>query len=423
MLLSQLSVILKNKNMKKLVYKILIAIFTLSSGYISANTGINSGLENGNIIKVEESQKTKDFIQPGKWQTIIEGDVGSGDTFIIFDFTSDGKVELTKQASAINLAEEKTWILVDGGIQIQGNEGDQIDEFNDKVLTKIDDETFQWKENGSNIQILKYHSVFPWVHLFIFFILLIVLNELSRRYKYVSILLYCIIPIAFLPIWMNSDISLWFKWAKLFSPIIASVWFIVVSHTKLGTKNWAKFLVAAILIINIFEAVAQDFSVGFLPNILNALGGILSIITLSRWKAIGPDNSKERDSLWPGMTLFWIVAYDIWNITFVYLNFPDLVTINVAVLLACTLPAIFIKKGTWLQARAFTLSIFMIYYFTFEPFVNANMIPAPRNYSLMLIMGGLSLGANLIYAVLHFRWKLFKKAPLKLEVGQNEIAY
>ena len=409
--------------MKNLTSKILIAFFAFAIGSVSAYASNEVEMGKENAITVTASQNLIDFIQPGKWQTIIEGDAGSGDTFIIFDFKTNGKVKVTKQDSRSNLTEQKTWKLTFDGIQVESKESDQIKNLNGKVLKKIDGETFQWDVNGKDIIISKYHNVFPWIHLFAFFILLIVLNELSRRYKYVSIILYCVIPIAFLPIWMNSGISHWFLWAKLYSPIIATVWFLVVSHTKLGSKNWAKFIVAAILIINIFEAVGQDFSISFLPNTLNALGGILCIVTLSRWKGIGPDNSKERDTLWPGMTLFWIVAYDIWNITFVYLNFPDLVMINVAVLLSCTLPAIFIKKGTWLQARAFTLSLFMIYYFTFTPFVNANMIPAPRNYTLMLIMGGLSFGANLIYAILHFRWKLTKKAPLNLEVGQNEVAY
>jgi hypothetical protein len=409
--------------MKNSIYKILIAVFALAGGTVSAYTGNDAESEKENVLKITELQKTNEPIQLGKWQTIVEGVTGSGDTFILFDFIADGKVKVTRQDSKTNLTEEKTWKLQPGGLQVESKASDQIVALNGITFTKIDSDTFQWNVNGKDVILSKYHSAFSWMHLFAFFILLVVLNELSRRYKYVAIALFCIIPLAFLPMWMNSGISHWFFWAKLYSPIIASVWFLVVSHTKLGSMNWAKFIVAAILIINIFEAVGQDFSINFLPNTLNALGGILSIVTLSRWKGIGPDNSKERDTLWPGMTIFWIVAYDIWNITFVYLNFPDLVMINVAVLLACTLPAIFIKKGTWLQARAFTLSLFMIYYFTFTPFVNANMIPAPRNYDLMLLMGGLSFGANLIYAILHFRWKLLKKAPLKLEVGQNEVAY
>lgn len=409
--------------MKKLISKILIAFFTLAITSVPTFASDKVVVGKENAVTVKSPRNLKDFIQPGKWQTIVEGATGSGDTFIIFDFKTNGKVKVTKQDTRTNLKEEKTWKIKGDGIEIESKESDKIKDLNGKILKKIDGKTLQWDVNGKDIIISKYHKAFSWIHLFTFFILLIVFNELSRRYKYVSILLYCIIPIAFLPIWMNSGISHWFFWAKLYSPIIATVWFLVVSHTKLGSKNWAKFIVAAILIVNIFEAVGQDFSISFLPNTLNALGGILSIITLSRWKGIGPDNSKERDTVWPGMTIFWIIAYDIWNITFVYLNFPDLVVINVAVLLSCTIPAIFFKKGTWLQARAFTLSLFMIYYFTFTPFVNANMISAPRNYTLMLIMGGLSFGVNLIYAILHFRWKLTKKATTTIEVGQNEVAY
>jgi hypothetical protein len=355
-----------------------------------------------------------------KWQTIIEGKAGSGDTLIILDFNNNGKVNVTKQASGVNVTEEMDWLLNGDNLQLKSTTNAEIKDFDGKTLKKINKDTFNWDVEGKVVKISKTHKVLPWVHLIGFFIFALIMNELSRRNKHVSIALYFIIPIAFLPIWINSGITLWFKWAKLYSPIIAAAWFIIVSHTKLGEKKWARFIVAAILCVNIVEAVGQDFSVGYLPNILNALAGILNIITLSRWKDIGPDNSKERDCLWPGMTTFWIIAYDIWNITFVYLNFPDLVVINIAVLLSCTLPGIFVKKGTWLQARAFTLAIFMIYLFTFESFVNANMIAAPRNFTLMMIMALLSIGSNLIYAFFHFRWKLFSKAPLTLEVGQNE---
>jgi len=49
------------------------------------------------------------------------------------------------------------------------------------------------------------------------------------------------------------------------------------------------------------------------------------------------------------MTIGWILAYDIWNITFVYLNFPNTVLFTAMVVLAPTLAAVFIKPGTWMQ--------------------------------------------------------------------------
>ena len=227
-------------------------------------------------------------------------------------------------------------------------------------------------------------------------------------------MLYFIIPIAFIPIFINSGITHWFRWVKLYSAILGAAWFTLIRFTKLGEKNWAKYIAAAILCLNIAEACTQDFSMGYLPNVLNAIGGVLNIIVLSRWKGIGPDATKDRDMVWPGMTTFWIIAYDIWNITFVYLNFPEHAAYHIMVLLSCTIPALFIKKGTWLQARAFTLASWMMYLFIFEGFINANVVALPRNNSLMLAMGALSFVANVIYAFYHFRWFFFKKAPKKI---------
>ena len=67
------------------------------------------------------------------------------------------------------------------------------------------------------------------------------------------------------------------------------------------------------------------------------------------------------------------------------------------VILACTIPALFIKKGTWLQARGFTLAAWFMYYFTFPRFTEQMELLVPRNYNIMLSVGILSITANLIY--------------------------
>jgi hypothetical protein len=146
------------------------------------------------------------------------------------------------------------------------------------------------------------------------------------------------------------------------------------------------------------EAVSQDFSMGYLPNILNGIAGILSTITLFYgWKQIGPDKSKEKDMIWPKMPMLWIIAYDVWNIVYVYLNFPGSTSAQFMVILACTIPALFIKKGTWLQARAFTLAAWFMYYFTFPRFTEQLELMVPRNTTLMLAVAVLSIGLNVVY--------------------------
>jgi hypothetical protein len=177
--------------------------------------------------------------------------------------------------------------------------------------------------------------------------------------------------------------------------------------------DWVKLIAALFLAVNIAEAVSQDFSMGYLPNILNGIAGILSIITLFYgWKQIGPDKSKHKDMVWPAMTVFWIVAYDIWNIVYVYLNFPGSTSAQLMVLLSCTIPALFIKKGTWLQARAFTLAAWFMYYFTVPRFTEQMELMFPRSYNLMLIVAIISITANLAYFIVWMRM-LRKRQALK----------
>ncbi len=141
---------------------------------------------------------------------------------------------------------------------------------------------------------------------------------------------------------------------------------------------------------------------GYLPNIFNGAAGVLNIITLFYgWREIRPDNYKERDMVWPKITTFWIITYDIWNIVYVYLNFPGSTSMQLIFLLSCTIPALFIKKGTWLQARAFTLAAWFMYYFTIPRFTEQMEVMFPRNWKLMVLVASISLIANVTYLVVY----------------------
>jgi len=135
------------------------------------------------------------------------------------------------------------------------------------------------------------------------------------------------------------------------------------------------------------------------------------------------DEKKPNDMLWPGMTVGWIIIYDLWNLTFVYLNFPNTVAYSLtAVILAPTIAALFVKKGTWLQARAYSLSIYMMYicsHYVFDLDITLTE-PLPRNQFIIWTLVTLSVGSNVIYAALHFRYRFTGKAPKNLEVGQSQ---
>src|SRR3546814_18802628 len=112
--------------------------------------------------------------------------------------------------------------------------------------------------------------------------------------------------------------------------------------------------------------------------------------------------------LWPGMTVGWIIAYDIWNITFVYLNFTNTVFFTAAIVIAHTIAAIFVKRGTWMQTRAYTLAIYMMYNFGFEVLLSRDIrhqqsLPVPRRTGTALASSVPRLAFNLAYERHNFR--------------------
>ena len=73
------------------------------------------------------------------------------------------------------------------------------------------------------------------------------------------------------------------------------------------------------------------------------------------------DKSKS-DMLWPDMTIWFIVAYDIWNFEYTYLNLPTHAWYcGFALLLAPTIANALWNKGGWIQNRANTLAIWCMW--------------------------------------------------------------
>ena len=369
------------------------------------------GLFPGKALAIANSQQQeiKVPIKIGIWQGIRDGDPGEGAIFYRLDFKENGKIELTKQSGGSNITETEKWIQVGNSIRIISNENSEIHDFDNASINVIDETTIVVGKEDQSFTINAWNKSNTYIHWVVLLLLLIGLNELFRRYKWPTLAFYIIIPFIIIPV-LNilgyTEVSYWFKWVKLYSVVLACIWFTYMRYTKLGNYKFARFIAAAFLAINIAEAVLQDFSMGFTPNILNAIAGILSIITLTGWKDIHIDNSKHKDMVWPGMTILWIVAYDIWNFVFVYLNFPGSAANQFLVLLACTIPALFIKKGTWLQARAFTLAAWFMYYFINPIWVETHLVPLPRNENLMMAAGIISIIANGILAFIVFGNKL-----------------
>lgn len=276
-----------------------------------------------------------------------------------------------------------------------------VDEDNIQVNLNVPGESLQILEKDVVFKLLRWHSAIAKLHIVLTLFVLIALNELFRHYKWSGFFFFVGFSIVLsIYVWPFQGVVYWFKWAKVYSVVLASVFFLLMRFTKVYEFKIAKMFCVLFLAGNIAEAVIQDFSMGFVPNVLNGTVGILSTLTCYYgWKGIRADNSVQSDMIWPQMTILWIIAYDVWNFVYVYLNFPASASAQLMVILAATIPALFIKQGIWSQARAYTLAIWFMFYFTFTQFYERNLWILPRNDSSTYLFAVISLVLNVFCVV------------------------
>ena len=290
----------------------------------------------------------------------------------------------------------------------------------------------------------------PWYTCIMFVVViagLILFNQLARKSKWISFGLFLVLPVVLtFTLWPKTavegtSVGTWFAWVKVYSSLAGCLGFMAIRYNKkLSQNKWALMFPPLILSVNILEAVIREFQLvsanGFMDgmiivggpwNIMNGVAGILNIITLSGWIGIIVSKDKEKDMIWPDVLWFWIIAYDLWNFAYVYNCVPDhSFYAGAALLLSCTIPAFFIKKGAWLQHRAQTLGVWMIFVMSFPNFVDTSKfaVKSSHNTTALFIIGGLSLAFNVGVFVYHFYTIYTKKRnPIKGEVYMDTKGY
>ena len=290
----------------------------------------------------------------------------------------------------------------------------------------------------------------PWYSVLMWFGVLaglMVINELARASKWFSLSIFVALPIVLtFTVWPHtagegSSVGTWFHWAKVYSSLAGCVGFMALRYVK-GLSNNKYFLMfpPLILALNIMEAVIRDFQcaglnglvdgvvmVGGPWNIMNGIAGILNIITISGWMGICIGKDKHKDMLWPDQLWFWVIAYDLWNFAYVYNCVSDhAFYAGAALLISCTIPNFFFKKGAWLQHRAQTLATWMMFVMCFPAFVDTSMFAVKSSHSTtaLWVVSGLALASNVAVFVYHF-YKIFKykRNPFKEEIHTDLAAF
>lgn len=305
------------------------------------------------------------------------------------------------------------------------------------------------------------------VMLLVVFASLFVFNEAARRYKWVGLLSFSLLPIVLTVLWFTvlkeNTYTDWFHLAKVYSATAGSIGFWAIRHLekkdkKTGKIDWklasskiALCFPPLILAINILEAVARDFEVGSTYwmihsgaiegevigvfggpwNYMNAIAGILNIIAITGWFGIVirkvTSKDKSKDMLWPDMLWFWIIGYDIWNFVYTYNCIPTHSWYaGLALLVAPTLCAFTLGKGAWLQHRAQTLAIWCMFAQTFPAFQDQGkfMVNSTYNPTIYTILGALSLAINFaVFVYMITRIIKTKRNPYKAELYSDHQAY
>ena len=281
---------------------------------------------------------------------------------------------------------------------------------------------------------------------------LMAFNELGRSTKWGGIILFLIVPIGLtIFVWPTTaapgneyGTGTWFNWVKTYSALAGCLWFMALRYIpKFAKKKWAVCLPAVILGVNILEAAIRDFqcfSYGAWNgayvdnlwvmsgswNIMNGIAGILNVIAICGWAGIFISKDKTKDMIWPDMIWVWIIAYDLWNFAYTYNCIADhSFYCGLALLLSCTIPAFFIKKGAWLQHRAHTLALWIMFVMTVPSFADRIApVSTTHNPKAFFIASLVSLIANVVLVAYQFnKIRKNKLNPLKDEIYVESKAY
>ena len=242
---------------------------------------------------------------------------------------------------------------------------------------------------------------------------LVLMNEVARRTKWGGIACFLALPavltVYFIAIYIGAaagaewalqndtyvHMNSWFHYAKLYAATAGCIGFMILKYNwgKLGKTHWFKAFPFVIVAINILIAVASDFEsairAGSLAggwwlssegvwlyggwwNVLNGLAGLFNIVCMTGWWGIYSSKNKQ-DMLWPDMIWVYILAYDVWNFQYTYLNLPTHSWYcGLALLLAPTFAAALWNKGGWIQNRANTLALWCMFAQVFPLFQDAS---------------------------------------------------
>lgn len=257
---------------------------------------------------------------------------------------------------------------------------------------------------------------------FIYLAFLVGMNELTRASKWFGGALFIALPLVLTVfVWPHTAVEgtgagTWFQWVKTYSCLAADILGWLIVYFPAFQKKWIVCIPPALFAINILEACIRDFqltgTVGMVDgymvvggpwNVINGVAGLLNAVCICGFFGIIVSRGKKKDFVWPDQLWFWIIGYDLWNFAYTYNCMTDHSTYTgLALLIACTAPTFFTKRGAWLQHRAQTLALWAMFAMAVPQFYDLGGIPTTHNPTAFFVVSLVALTANVALAAYQF---------------------
>ncbi|EYE89107.1 membrane protein [Fervidicella metallireducens AeB] len=199
-----------------------------------------------------------------------------------------------------------------------------------------------------------------------FVLLMFIVEYMRKHYRFAN--WFWTASLLTFPIWLMGGVVGWFRWAKILSVIIPTIFMGSVRIAKYEKregkiwnslrKDWALWVLYGVLFLNIMEATIKDFTMG---NIFNALCGFLLCVTIpfppKYWKI----SEEKYGDLIAYTTIGWNFLYTTWNACFVYAEGPKYFASSLCILMAAEIyPIIKKRPELYITARVYTLATHLL---------------------------------------------------------------
>ncbi len=191
-----------------------------------------------------------------------------------------------------------------------------------------------------------------------------IMYEAFRRVGNCSALIcFGLLPIVLTPRWAVTNTFGWFEWAKLYSVLVGACWLVALRFPKRLHESGASGL-NLLVGINILEAVALESIRAEFSSLMNAVSGVMLVVNLPKSPVVRTRIGCGIDVEFKAINRVWIIQYTLWNMAFLYINYPQIFGHHLAVL-GVPLAIGMRNPNLWLQARVCVLAIDLILLATF----------------------------------------------------------